>query len=250
MGPKRVDMEMLCGARISVNTPRFEAHVDEHPKVDTEVMGGGDDALLKMFPQRSTEEVVAEIVASDPRRHGVPVAERLRMAREAAAGGDYNAWEVFYRGRVIEIGGDPDAMQPGNKPRYTVDEETGDVKDHDTGEVHKGHQASASTDAAGGGDAQGVPGGAQEDAQAVGGREVDAPGHGAAGGAPVDAEPADGAHAEPDRHDAQPAAPGDVGAPGGAQDPATCEHVWPSENPADADECAKCYITFKAWANS
>lgn len=89
----------------------------------------------KMFPERSTEEVIADIVASQPAKHGTTLAERLQRAREAANAGDEDAWEAFARQRVREIGGDFDEMLPGNKPRYTV-EENGDVKDHDQGVVH------------------------------------------------------------------------------------------------------------------
>lgn len=89
----------------------------------------------KMFPERSAEEVVADIVAAEPGKHSTTLEERLRRAREAANAGDEDAWEAFCRTRVKEIGGDFDEMLPGNKPRYTV-EDNGDVKDHDQGIVH------------------------------------------------------------------------------------------------------------------
>jgi len=96
----------------------------------------------KMFPDRATEEVVAEIVAAEPGKHSTLLAERMRRARAAASAGDEDAWEGFARARVSEIGGDFDEMMPGNKPRYTV-EDNGDVKDHDTGTVHKAIQEAA-----------------------------------------------------------------------------------------------------------
>ena len=39
-----------------------------------------DGLARKMFPDLTTEEVVAEIVAADPQKHGVTLAERMRRA--------------------------------------------------------------------------------------------------------------------------------------------------------------------------
>ena len=106
-------------------------------KPDDQSVAIADAAVAqKMFPDRSTAEVVADIVAAEPGKHNVPLAERLRRAQQSASAGDEDAWEAFCRARISEIGGDFDEMLPGNKPRYTV-EENGDVKDHDTGQVHK-----------------------------------------------------------------------------------------------------------------
>jgi hypothetical protein len=100
----------------------------DHPILDPSVAD-------RMFPNRPTEEIIAELAAKRPDKHGIPLAERLRRVREAA-GGEDDAWEGFYRARVLEIGGDPDEMLPGNKPRYTV-EEDGSVKDHLTSKVFR-----------------------------------------------------------------------------------------------------------------
>jgi hypothetical protein len=112
-------------------------------KPDDQSVAIADSAVAqKMFPDRSTDEVVADIVAAEPGKHSTSLAERMRRAQEAASAGNEDAWEGFARARVSEIGGDFDEMMPGNKPRYTV-EENGDVKDHDTGTVHKAIQETA-----------------------------------------------------------------------------------------------------------
>lgn len=92
----------------------------------------------KLFPERSADEVVSDIVAVNPEKHSLPVAERIRRAKAAAVarGSAADEEEAFYRACVTEVaGGDPDEMLPGNKPRYTVDDD-GNVKDHDTGTIH------------------------------------------------------------------------------------------------------------------
>jgi hypothetical protein len=91
----------------------------------------------KLLGDRTEDEIINDTVASDPRRHSTPVMQRLLAARRTAGTVDMDEWEAIYRARIIEIGGDPDEFMPGNKPRYTVDEETGVVKDHETGAVHR-----------------------------------------------------------------------------------------------------------------
>lgn len=61
-----------------------------------EFEGMPDAQARKMFPDRPTEEVVAEIVAQNPRAHGVTVEERKRRAlaqakAEAAADAEFFA---------------------------------------------------------------------------------------------------------------------------------------------------------------
>ena len=104
----------------------------------TDELGGyaNREELDRLAPGKTTAEIVADIVESDPAKHGVTLEERLRRARARAGSGDEAAWEAFYRARIEEIGGDPDEMMAGNKPRYTVDEETGAVKDHELGLIH------------------------------------------------------------------------------------------------------------------
>ena len=92
-----------------------------------------------LFPEETAEEAVARIVAQNPQKHGVTVQERMARARAAvtrmlAAGADLSDLSAE-DATIIAIGGDPNEMMTGNKPRYTVDE-AGNVKDHETGEVH------------------------------------------------------------------------------------------------------------------
>ena len=86
--------------------------------------------------KRSTEEIVADMVARNP-LHSTPVQLREQIAVSIARHGakaDILEQRV-YEARVQQIGGDPDEMLPGNKPRYTMNEDFY-VKDHFTGEVH------------------------------------------------------------------------------------------------------------------
>lgn len=100
---------------------------------------GLDPAIAaKLFPDRPVDEVVADIVAANPEKHGMTLEERIRRAKAAAVarGSAADEEEALYRACVTELAhGDPDEMLPGNKPRYTVDDD-GNVKDHDTGKIH------------------------------------------------------------------------------------------------------------------
>ena len=91
------------------------------------------------FPDETPEEAVARIVAQNPAKHGTTLETRLERARAAvtrmlAAGADLSNLSAE-DATIVAIGGDPNEMMVGNKPRYTVQED-GSVKDHETGEVH------------------------------------------------------------------------------------------------------------------
>ena len=91
----------------------------------------------ELFLEETTEEAVSRIVAQDPQKHGVTLEQRKARATELARRMIPTEDEqARYERRVREIDGDPDAMMVGNKPRYTMDED-GNVKDHETGEVHR-----------------------------------------------------------------------------------------------------------------
>jgi hypothetical protein len=108
------------------------AQKPEGPELDPAI-------AARMFPERSTDEVVADIVSANPDKHGLSLSTRIAMAKSAAIkrGSAFDEEEAFYRACVTELaGGDPDAMLPGNKPRYTV-EEDGTTKDHETGQVYR-----------------------------------------------------------------------------------------------------------------
>ena len=95
-----------------------------------------------MFPEETTEAAVERMLRERPEKHGVSIEERQRRAAQFAltrerlmAAGDEE--ERQYLRRCAELGLDPDATMGGtNKPRYTIINEAGDLKDHETGEVH------------------------------------------------------------------------------------------------------------------
>ncbi len=91
----------------------------------------------QLFPDETTEEALARIVAQAPLKHGVTLEQRKARAAALFSRVGYvdQAELTAEDARIVEIGGDPNEMLPGNKPRYTVDE-AGNVKDHETGEVH------------------------------------------------------------------------------------------------------------------
>lgn len=94
------------------------------------------DAASQMFPDETTEEAVSRIVAGNPQKHSTTLEERLRRAEaQARREAPLDVAEQMYIARVKEIGGDPDEIMVGNKPRYTMDED-GNVKDHETGTVY------------------------------------------------------------------------------------------------------------------
>ena len=98
-----------------------------------DIEGAPESTLDDMFERRTTEQVVADIVSAEPAKHGVTLAERLKRAKDAATFDSTDEDDA----KIRAAGGDPDELLPGNRPRYTVDEE-GNVKDHQTGEVHMG----------------------------------------------------------------------------------------------------------------
>lgn len=95
-----------------------------------DLVGGTFDpkALPGLGAERTTEEVVADIVAKDPAAHGVTLEERKRRARAQALDlSNLSADDAL----IVSIGGDPDETMGGNRPRWTVDGDT--IKDHVTG---------------------------------------------------------------------------------------------------------------------
>jgi len=85
---------------------------------------------------RTTEEIVADMVARNP-KHSTPVQLREQIAVSIARHGakaDILEQRV-YEARVEQIGGDPDELLPGNKPRFTMNEDFY-IKDHSTGIVY------------------------------------------------------------------------------------------------------------------
>lgn len=92
-------------------------------KLDLEKMP--DNALQRMFDDRTTDEVVADIVAAEPEKHGVTVAERLRRAKAEVI---FDDTELAEEAAIRAAGGDPFEFLPGNRPRWTVD--AGIIHDH------------------------------------------------------------------------------------------------------------------------
>ena len=97
----------------------------------------GADYAKMAFPDETPGQFIERLVNGNPAKHGTPEPVRKRIAVSTA----YPAAEAAEKEiaaqdqRIRDVGGDPDEMMPGNRPRYTVDED-GNVKDHDTGAVH------------------------------------------------------------------------------------------------------------------
>ena len=90
------------------------------------------DLGTQLFPEETAEEAVARIVAQNPQKHGVTVQERMARARDAvtrmlAAGADLSNLSAE-DALIVSVGGDPNEMMVGNKPRWTVDGDR--IKDH------------------------------------------------------------------------------------------------------------------------
>jgi len=106
-----------------------------------------------ILPDRTPEEIIANAVATNPRKHGAPVdllkhrtaVRALREARREA--GQDDDWQELFELRCRQLGIDADAMLPGNKPRFTMDEQFS-IKDHETGEIYPIVQVSADATAA------------------------------------------------------------------------------------------------------
>ena len=95
------------------------------------------EQLEQLLPDRTPEEIVQALVDANPAKHGLTLAQRLaRVLALAKRDNLPDDYQRVYELRVEQIGGDPDEMLPGNKPRYTMDEETLAIKDHETGRVH------------------------------------------------------------------------------------------------------------------
>lgn len=98
---------------------------------DGDLVGGTFDpkAMPGLGAERTTEEVVADIIAKDPAAHGVTLEERKRSARAQALDlSNLTADDAL----IVSLGGDPDETMGGNRPRWTVDGDT--IKDHETGQ--------------------------------------------------------------------------------------------------------------------
>lgn len=125
-------------------------------KMSNELEEMPDGIAKKMFPDRPTDEVVAEIVAQDPRKHGVTVEERKRRALEAARAEARALDEFFAEDQAV--GGKPDEAAPipgvagvaaGTQPG--AHEAGGLSADHSPGE-RVGGGGSAAQEPDGGGD--------------------------------------------------------------------------------------------------
>ena len=86
------------------------------------------DLGAQMFPDETTEEALARIVAQDPLKHSVTLEERraraVRQAQRTRILSDLDADDAL----IVSVGGDPQEMMTGNKPRWTVSGDT--IKDH------------------------------------------------------------------------------------------------------------------------
>ena len=85
-----------------------------------------------LFPEETAEEAVARIVAQNPQKHGVTVEERIARAKAWAARMTANGHDLSGLSAedalIVSVGGNPNEMMVGNKPRWTVDGDT--IKDH------------------------------------------------------------------------------------------------------------------------
>ena len=93
------------------------------------------DEAENLLPSRTTEEIVQALVDSKP-KHNITLAQRIaQMTALAKRDNEPDDYQRIYELRVEQIGGDPDEMMGGNRPRYTMDEDM-TIKDHETGEMH------------------------------------------------------------------------------------------------------------------
>lgn len=228
------------------------------------------DLGAEMFGEETTEDAVARIVARDPGKHGVTLGERKARAAEAARRlAPTEDEQATYERRVREIGGDPDEMMVGNKPRYTMDED-GNVKDHETGDTYITPAPAASGDEARveevpagqavvqGGTGQGtegLPDSSLQSDHADRAQDKGDPG-------PPEIQPSHDATGDDAATEDQP--PLLVGATGRAaidgapevilemspdalRDP-YCEHVWPEPQVTGQTPCSKCGLPWGAFA--
>ena len=96
------------------------------------------EQIEELLPSRTTEEIVAALVSGNP-KHSITLAKRVaQMTAFLKHEGPDQAddYQRLYELRVEQIGGDPDEMMTGNRPRYTMDEDSLAVKDHETGTVY------------------------------------------------------------------------------------------------------------------
>ena len=195
------------------------------------------EQIEELLPSRTTEEIVAALVAGNP-KHSITLAQRVAQmtALLKHEGPDQtDDYQRLYELRVEQIGGDPDEMMVGNRPRYTMDEDTYAIKDHETGKIHYGDPAPSTTAAGEALDAT-VP----EPEGGVTGR--------------LGAIPAPGLRGSEAARDSTPGQ--SIG-----DDAATrvdgetvrlleaCEHSWP--DPVEAETpCSKCSLKFGQWVAS
>lgn len=204
------------------------------------------DAVLQ--DERTTEQIIEELARAAPQKHGVPLARRLEFAQAAAKQGQPDALDAeleqqIYESRVYEIGGDPDEMLPGNKPRYTMGENY-EIKDHATGAVHAYELPNAGSS---GEPVADVPASPRSQSEDVSARPRAAPERIGLSDQPLKNDEGQASalpNAGSDSHN------GAKLAQSHALDPATCDHSWPSNDPNDDDRCVRCGITFEEWAMS
>lgn len=88
------------------------------------------DLGAQMFPDETTEEALARIVAQNPLKHGVTIEQRVARALEIAKRASAQDLSGLSAddALIVSVGGDPEEMMTGNKPRWTVEGDT--IKDH------------------------------------------------------------------------------------------------------------------------
>lgn len=185
---------------------------------DIEVDPNAAAFLFMDLDERTTEQVVKDIAAAEPHRHGVPVEERRRRALATARDTGWIDGLEAEDQLIVAAGGDPDEILPGNKARWTVSAD-GMVKDHLTGQEF-GHVEIGPAESAG-----------------------------------SDQQSGNGENAGEVTSDTRPAAVtvNDGSIPSGsaayAFERAQCDHKFP-EPLADDSKCPRCGLTFGEWANS
>lgn len=232
------------------------AQAPDLPEIDPSV----GDAMFADLDTRTTDQVVADIAAANPSRHGMPVEERKRRARALTGVLDISNL-VIEDQLIVAAGGDPNEMMPGNKPRWTVADEADaggsrTVKDHLTGdefgqtaglaasaEQQPGSEGSSSESAASGpvpevNDGSNPSGSAPHSMTVPGVGEVMTVA-GAYAAERADAEAARFAEQRAQTHQAIV----------DHRMQQTCDHKF-GEPLDDDSKCTRCGLTFGDWANS
>lgn len=222
---------------------------------DIEIDG---DLGAQLFTDETAEEAVARIVAQNPEKHGVTLEQRKARARAAiarmlAAGADLSNLSAE-DALIVAVGGNPNEMMVGNKPRYTVDE-AGNVKDHETGEVHR----VATADESGNTETDAATLESQREGSIGTGANSESSASDNSGDVPTESSigPSKAADQHPSRDQSDDQA-AEKSAYLEARVELTiemlrairaiCAHSWP-EDPQESTPCAKCGMTFEDWAN-